>query len=109
MKHLTGLDAAFLYLESPEMPMHVGSLHVYELKPGYRGSFYEDVKEHIRKRMHLAPVFHRKLALMPFDIANPVWIEDDDVDLDHFGVNHIIARLDAQGVRDIADIRILKQ
>ena len=83
MKHLTGLDAAFLYLESPEMPMHVGSLHVYELKPGYQGSFYEDVKEHIRKRMHLAPVFHRKLALMPFDIANPVWIEDDDVDLDY--------------------------
>ncbi len=83
MKHLTGLDAAFLYLESPEMPMHVGSLHVYELKPGYKGSFYEDVKEHIRKRMHLAPVFHRKLALMPFDIANPVWIEDDDVDLDY--------------------------
>jgi len=83
MKHLTGLDAAFLYLESPEMPMHVGSLHVYELQPGYQGSFYEDVKEHIRKRMHLAPVFHRKLALMPFDIANPVWIEDDDVDLDY--------------------------
>ncbi len=83
MKHLTGLDAAFLYLESPEMPMHVGSLHVYSLPPGYQGSFVDDVKEHIKKRMHLAPVFHRKLALMPFDMANPVWIEDDDVDLDY--------------------------
>ena len=83
MKHLTGLDAAFLYLESPEMPMHVGSLHVYSLPPAYKGSFVDDVREHIRKRMHLAPVFHRKLALMPFDIANPVWIEDDDVDLDY--------------------------
>lgn len=83
MKHLTGLDAAFLYLESPEMPMHVGSLHVYSLPPGYKGSFVDDVREHIRKRMHLAPVFHRKLALMPFDMANPVWIEDDDVDLDY--------------------------
>ena len=83
MKHLTGLDAAFLYLESPEMPMHVGSLHVYSLPAGYRGSFVDDVKEHIRKRMHLAPVFHRKLALMPFDIANPVWIEDGDIDIDY--------------------------
>ena len=83
MKHLTGLDAAFLYLESPEMPMHVGSLHVYQLAKSYTGNFYEDVKTHIKKRMHLAPVFHRKLALMPFDLANPMWIEDDDIDLDY--------------------------
>ena len=83
MKHLTGLDAAFLYLESPEMPMHVGSLHVYSLPPGYEGNFVDDVREHIRRRMHLAPVFHRKLALMPLDMANPLWIEDDDVDLDY--------------------------
>ena len=33
--------------------------------------------------MHLAPVFTRKLALMPFDLANPVWIHDDDIDLDY--------------------------
>ncbi len=83
MKHLTGLDAAFLYLESPEMPMHVGSLHVYSLPSTYKGSFVDDVKEHIKKRMHLAPVFHRKLALMPFDMANPIWIEDGDIDLDY--------------------------
>jgi WS/DGAT/MGAT family acyltransferase len=28
-------------------------------------------------------VFTRKLALMPFDLANPVWIHDDDIDLDY--------------------------
>ncbi len=28
-------------------------------------------------------MFTRKLALMPFDLADPVWIEDDDIDLDH--------------------------
>ena len=33
--------------------------------------------------MHMAPVFTRKLALMPFDLANPVWIHDDDIDLDY--------------------------
>lgn len=26
MKHLTGMGASFQHLESPEMPMHVGSL-----------------------------------------------------------------------------------
>ena len=28
MLQLSGLDATFLYLESPEMPMHVGALHI---------------------------------------------------------------------------------
>jgi len=33
--------------------------------------------------MHLCSLFHRKLAPMPFELADPVWIEDDDVDLDY--------------------------
>ncbi len=45
MNHLSGIDAAFLHLESPEMPMHVGSLHVLELPAGYSGDFFEDVKD----------------------------------------------------------------
>ncbi|MGZ5891293.1 MAG: WS/DGAT/MGAT family O-acyltransferase, partial [Caldimonas sp.] len=56
----------------------------FEPPAGYSGEgFYETVKEHVAKRMHLAPVFTRKLALMPFDLANPVWIHDDDIDLDY--------------------------
>jgi WS/DGAT/MGAT family acyltransferase len=83
MKHLTGLDAAFLHIETPEMPMHVGSLSLVELPAGYTGDYYEAVKAHVASRMHLAEVFHRKLALMPFELANPVWVEDEDVDLDY--------------------------
>jgi WS/DGAT/MGAT family acyltransferase len=88
MNHLSGIDAAFLHLESPEMPMHVGSLNVLELPPGYTGDFYEDVKACLAARLHLADVFTRKLALMPFDLSNPVWVEDEDIDLDHH-VRHI--------------------
>ena len=83
MQHLSAMDSAFLHLETAEMPMHVGSLHRYQLPEGYQGNWYDDVREHLSKRLHLAPVFTRKLALMPFDLANPVWIEDDDIDLDY--------------------------
>ncbi len=84
MKHLSIVDGAFLHMESAEMPMHVGSLNLFEPPAGYSGEgFYEAVKAHVAKRMHLAPVFTRKLALMPFDLANPVWIHDDDIDLDY--------------------------
>jgi WS/DGAT/MGAT family acyltransferase len=84
MKHLSIVDGAFLHMESAEMPMHVGSLNLFEPPAGYSGEgFYEQVKAHVAKRMHLAAVFTRKLALMPFDLANPVWIHDDDIDLDY--------------------------
>ena len=61
---LSGLDATFLYLETPETPMHVGSLNLYELPKGFKGSFHKAVQQHIAKRMHLAPIFSRRLAFM---------------------------------------------
>lgn len=89
MNHLSGMDASFLHLETPEMPMHVGSLQIADLPEGYAGDYYEDVKAWMAARMHLASVFQRKLALMPFDLANPVWVDDEDVDLDYH-VRHVI-------------------
>ena len=81
MKSLTGLDATFLYLETPEMPMHVGSFNLCELPAGFKGSFHKAVTKHIAKRMHLAPVFSRKLVFMPLDLGHPLWVEADEVDI----------------------------
>lgn len=83
MDHLSGLDATFLYIETPETPMHVGGLNICELPAGYTGDFYEDVKKHIASRLHLASVFQRKLLNMPFELANPVWVHDDTLDLEY--------------------------
>ena len=83
LSHLSLLDGAFLHLESPEMPMHVGSLALFEAPPPERGPWLDAVRAHVLSRMHLAPVFTRKLALMPFDLANPVWIRDDDIDIEY--------------------------
>jgi diacylglycerol O-acyltransferase len=82
MKTLSGLDATFLYLETPETPMHVASLCLYELPKGAKGSFHKAVQVHIAKRMHLAPIFSRRLAFMPLGLGHPMWVEADDVDLD---------------------------
>ena len=86
MKQLSGLDASFLYLEKPEMPMHVGALHLFELPASYRGSFVADMRRHMASRLVLAPALRRKLAWMPFNLANPVWA-DAPPDLDQ----HIVA------------------
>lgn len=75
MKQLSGLDASFLYIETPEMPMHVGALHVFELPAGARGRFVNALRRHIAARLPAAPVLRRRLAWMPLNLANPAWVD----------------------------------
>jgi diacylglycerol O-acyltransferase / wax synthase len=82
MKQLSGLDATFLYLETPEMPMHVGALHVLELPAGFKGKYATALRAHMASRLSIAPVLRRKLWWMPLNLANPAWV-DAEPDLKH--------------------------
>lgn len=75
MNQLPGLDASFLHLETPQMPMHVGALHNFELPADYRGDFTADMRRHMAGRLPLAPALRQKLATMPLNFANPVWVD----------------------------------
>lgn len=83
MRQLTGLDSVFLYLETPETPMHVASLHLYDLPEGFRGDFLRAIRAHVRSRLPMLPVLRRRLAPLPLQIASPVWVEDRRIDLAH--------------------------
>jgi diacylglycerol O-acyltransferase len=75
VKPLSGLDAAFLYLETPEMPMHVGALHVFELPAGHKGRFVHDLRKHMAARVPIVPALRRKLWWMPFNLTAPAWVD----------------------------------
>lgn len=81
MKQLSALDASFLHLETPQMPMHVGALHNFELPASYRGDFLADMRRHMAERLVLAPALRQKLVKMPLNLSNPAWI-DAEPDLD---------------------------
>ena len=83
MQMLSGLDASFLYLETAEMPMHVGSLNLIELPAGYRGDFLADLRAHMESRLPLAPALRRRLVMMPMNLANPAWEDCDPRIEDH--------------------------
>ena len=84
MRHLSALDALFLQLETPETPMHVGSLMLLRRgRAGARRDAYGAIREHLARRIHLAPVFSRRLASIPGDIASPAWLRVGEVDLDY--------------------------
>lgn len=81
-KKLTSMDASFLYLETPEMPMHVGSMAIFRLPEDYKGNFFEDFKAMIASRLHIAPILKARLEKAPLDIDHPSWVEDDQFDID---------------------------
>ncbi|MGA2993374.1 wax ester/triacylglycerol synthase family O-acyltransferase [Bradyrhizobium sp.] len=81
-RKLSAMDASFLYLETPEMPMHVGSMAIFRLPEGYRGDFFEDFKAMIASRLHIAPILKSRLEKAPLDIDHPSWVEDDQFDID---------------------------
>lgn len=85
---LSGLDASFLYLETPEQPMHVSSLCVYEVPPKLKRTFPKAVVTHLKKRLHLAPLFTHVIEPARFGLGHPSWAPAADVDLSYH-VQHI--------------------
>jgi len=77
MQALTGLDASFLYLETPNSPMHVGGLAIIE------GSLkFEAFRDILKSRLHLIPSFTQRLVEVPLSLDYPYWIDDPNFNLD---------------------------
>ncbi len=83
MQQLSALDALFLHLETDATPMHVGSCILFTPPAKHKGSFYPKIRDHIASRMHLAPLFSRRLAFLPFAVATPMWTTAEKVDIAH--------------------------
>ena len=77
---LSGVDGAFLNLETAATPMHVGSLHLFEAPAGRGRDFFAAVRHMMDSRM--VPVLRRRLAALPLHLANPAWLQGE-VDLDY--------------------------
>ena len=80
MERLTGIDASFLYMETPTVHMHTIKVAVLRPAPGIKYSV-ERVKADLRVRMHLLPPFRRRLVEVPLGFHHPIWIEDPAFDL----------------------------
>jgi WS/DGAT/MGAT family acyltransferase len=77
VKSISGLDATFLYGETPTSPMHVGSVAIIE------GSLeYKDFRRIIMSRIHHIPKFRRRLMYPPFSIDHPYWVDDPHFNID---------------------------
>ena len=83
MERLSGMDASFLYMETPDMHAHVvGTAILDPSTMATGGSFYDRIRQTLADRIHLLPPFRRRVVQVPFQLSHPVWIEDPDFDLD---------------------------
>jgi len=99
VQRLTGLDASFLYLETPTAHMHVSGTYIYDPSTAPEGADWgaAALRREIQKRLHLVPPYRRRLKEVPFQLHHPVWFEDPDFDLEW----HVRdAQLPAPGTRE---------
>ncbi|MGH9098563.1 MAG: wax ester/triacylglycerol synthase family O-acyltransferase, partial [Acidimicrobiales bacterium] len=102
MEQLSGLDASFLYLETPSLHMHVAMTMVFDPSTVPGGYSFARMKELIAERLPLAPVFQRRLVEVPLRWGHPVWVDDPDFDIDYHV--RLAAVPKPGGLRELADI-----
>ncbi len=89
MQQLTGMDTLFLTQESERAPLHIAPLLIYDPSTAPGGLVrFKDILRLFASRLHLAPIFRRRLVDVPFGLDYPYWIESADFDLE-FHVRHI--------------------
>ena len=83
MQQLTGLDAAFLAMETDNVFGHVASVIVLDPSTAPEPLTLERLTALIERRLHLIPPFRRRLVTVPLGLDQPYWIEDPDFDLEY--------------------------
>jgi len=83
MERLSGLDATFLYLETPSLHMHVSMAAVFDPTTVPGGYSFDKLRSLVSSRLVLAPIFRRRLVDVPFRLGHPYWVDDPTFDLDY--------------------------
>jgi diacylglycerol O-acyltransferase / wax synthase len=84
MQQLTGLDAAFLALETANSTGHVGGVSVLDARGLTEPLTLARLTELVAGRLPEAPpVLRRKLLHMPLGMDQPYWIDDIDFDIEY--------------------------
>lgn len=89
MEQLNGFDSAFLFMETPNAPMHIASLAIFDPATAPGGIVrLKRIIQTLEERAHLAPYLKQRLLEVPFNADFPYWVRDDSFDPE-FHIRHI--------------------
>jgi diacylglycerol O-acyltransferase / wax synthase len=83
MQQLTGLDAAFLALETPVSTGHVGGVCLLDQRNAKQPLDLARLIDLLEQRLPLVPVLRRKLLEVPLGLDQPYWVDDPDFDIEY--------------------------
>ena len=99
-EQLSGMDAAFLAMESREMPLHVVGVLLLDPSAG-DGWSIERFREVVRERLPRMPPFCRRLVEVPLALDRPYWhYETPDID-DHLFSRQLGGSRDLHALGDL--------
>ena len=82
MERMTGMDAGFLYMETPTIHMHTIKAAIIDPATVPGGYTFERFREVLGERLHLLPPFRRRVVDVPLGLHHPVWVDDPGFDID---------------------------
>ena len=83
MGRLTGLDGAFVALESPTTHLHIVGTMVFDPTDTPGGLPFIRIRSLVAERVHLVPPFRMRMLEVPFGLQHPSLVEDPEFDLDY--------------------------
>ncbi len=85
MDQLSPQDAQFLYMESEDNLTHVTSISIFDptTVPGGKTVRFKDILAHVEGRLHMSPLFKRRLMRVPLELDFPYWVDDEHFDLEY--------------------------
>ena len=82
-QRLSALDASFLDVETASAHMHVGWAAAFDPPEDGPAPSFEQLRDHISRRLHRASRYRQRLAGVPLGLSRPVWVDDEAFDLGH--------------------------
>ncbi len=73
---LSSVDAAFLYLERPELPLSIASVSIFDGPVPF-----EPFLATIERKLSLIPRYRQRVVMPPFNVGLPTWEDDPDFDV----------------------------
>ena len=77
MERMDGVDAGFLYMETPAMHMHTVKVAILE-RPG--GFDFKAFTHEVVSRLDNLPPFRKRVLMDPLHLNHPLWITDQEID-----------------------------
>ena len=79
LDRMSTLDAEFFFAEHGDVPLHIGSVAVFDGPAPTR----EDLMRLFEAKLPLVPRYRQVVRTAPFQLLRPVWTDDQEFSIRH--------------------------